>query len=211
MQAMNLALFQWLGAGHSPHPELLSFARLVAEYASWLCFALLGVAAWRQPGQRGYAMGVLVAAAAASLAAHALADHFGVPRPFAIGLSRSYVEHGARGSLPSAHASVMFSAALILCLRPALRRLGLVMFALALLTGWARVYLGLHFPLDIVAGLALAMVTAALFQMLWLLARRFLAPRLTAAALERSARPELPPRPNRNGRPDRPAADSLGA
>ena len=53
--------------------------------------------------------------------AHALADAIGMPRPFMMGLSPAHIEHGARGSLPSAHASVMFTVALLLCLRPSLR------------------------------------------------------------------------------------------
>mgnify|MGYP003584438517 CR=1 FL=1 len=176
MQSVNHALFQWIGAGHAPHAPLLCSARLVGEGSSCFCLALLGGVAWRRPAQRAYAMATLVAAAVAAVAAHALADALNMPRPFASGMSPSYIEHGARGSLPSTHASVMFTVALVMALRPALRNFGWAVFAVALLTGWARVYVGVHFPLDIAAGLALALVIAALFQALAFVVRRFIVP-----------------------------------
>lgn len=176
MQPLNIALFQWLGAGHAPHPQLLWFATLAAEGASWLCLALLAWVAWRQTEQRSYAMATLVAAAVAALTAHALADALNLPRPFATGLSPSYIEHGARGSLPSAHASVMFTLALVLGLRPALRKVGWVVFAIALVTGWARVYVGVHFPLDIAAGFALAVLITASFWVLSIAVQRLVVP-----------------------------------
>jgi undecaprenyl-diphosphatase len=188
MQAVNISLFQWLGAGHAPDAHLLWLATLVAEGTSWLCLALLAVAAWRQPAQRGYAMATLAAVGAAALAAHALAQALNLPRPFVAGLSPNYIAHGARGSLPSAHASVMFTLALVLCLRPALRPLGLAVFAIALVTGWARIYVGAHFPFDVAAGLALAVVITALFWVLAIGVRRIVVP-LIARDDARSAKP----------------------
>ncbi|RZL88531.1 MAG: phosphatase PAP2 family protein [Variovorax sp.] len=168
MQALNLALFQVLGAGHDPQPQLLWFAAAVAKNSSWLCVALMGWAVWRHPSQRAYVVAALVAAAAASVLAHELADAFGMPRPFTMGLSPAHIEHGARGSMPSAHASVMFTVALVFLLRAPLRALGWGLLLIAALTGWARVYVGVHFPFDIVAGLLLAIAIAAV---LWALLR----------------------------------------
>jgi len=80
-----------------------------------------------------------------------------------LGLSPNYIAHGSRGSLPSAHATVMFTVALLCLLRPVLREVGAAIFAVAALTGWARIYVGAHFPADIAAGLLLAFVLATLF------------------------------------------------
>jgi membrane-associated phospholipid phosphatase len=116
---LNIALFRVLGAGHQPDARLLWFAGGIAEDSAWLCVALLGWAAWRQPAQRFYLLGTLLAAAAASLLAHVLAEAIGMPRPFVMGLSPAHIEHGVRGSLPSAHATVMFTVGLVFCLRAA--------------------------------------------------------------------------------------------
>ena len=174
MQELNIALFQALAAGHTPDRELLWFASNMAEGASWVCMVIMGWVAWRRPVQRVYAMVTLVAAAAASMLAHALAEAIAMPRPFMVGLSPAHIEHGARGSLPSAHASVMFTVGLLFCLRASLRKLGLAIMAIAALTGWARIYVGVHFPLDVAAGLVLAGSIAAVFSTLQQLGRLIL-------------------------------------
>ncbi|MDM0073624.1 phosphatase PAP2 family protein [Variovorax sp. J2P1-59] len=193
MQALNISLFQWLAAGHTPHPQLLWIASVLADGASWACVAIMGWVAWRCPSQRAYAMGTLAAAGVAAVIAHALADAINLPRPFALGLSPSHITHGARGSLPSAHASVMFTVALIFSMRPALRVAGLAMFAIAVVTGWARVYVGVHFPFDIVAGLLLAGAITAVFWVLVRWSQRFILPRLVRDDAQNALRPKGTP------------------
>jgi membrane-associated phospholipid phosphatase len=183
MQALNIALFQLLGAGHVPGSPLLWLAGIVAEHASWVCVALMAWAAWRWPAQRLYVLAVVIAAGVASLLAHGLAEAFAMPRPFVLGLSPAHIEHGARGSLPSAHATVMFTVGLVFCLRPVLRKIGLAILGVAVLTGWARIYVGVHFPFDILAGLLLAGAITAVFWVLHQLGRRFIAPLITRNSL----------------------------
>jgi len=172
MKALDLALFSWLAAGDHPTPWLLSLMSALAVGGPWICVGLAGWIAWRKPSERGYLMAVLVAAGATALIAHAIAESLGVPRPFMLGLSPAYVAHDSRGSLPSAHASVMFMVALACLLRPSLRATGAGLAAVALATGWAQVYVGLHFPLDIAAGLLLATVIAGVFAAIQLATRR---------------------------------------
>jgi undecaprenyl-diphosphatase len=62
--------------------------------------------------------------------------------------------------MPSTHASVMFTVALCFLYRPRLRAIGWLLVGLALMTGWARVYVGVHFPLDVAAGLGLGAALA---------------------------------------------------
>lgn len=176
MQALNISLFQWLAAGSAPHPQLLWMASVIAERSPWACVAIMAWAVWRKPAQRSYCMGTLAAAAVAAIAAHMLANAINAPRPFMLGLSPAHILHGARGSMPSAHASVMFTVALVLCMRPPLRTAGLAMFVIAAMTGWARVYVGVHFPFDILGGLLLAVVVTALFWVVLRLTKRFFPP-----------------------------------
>ncbi|CAN7388391.1 MULTISPECIES: phosphatase PAP2 family protein [unclassified Variovorax] len=183
MKALNLALLQWIAAGYEPSPWLLPVASAIALGAAWAGMALMGWAAWRRPSERGYVMATLAFAVATAVIAHAIAASLNLPRPFMLGLSPAYIPHGARGSLPSAHAAVMFTVALMFLLRPRLRDLGIGMAALAAITGWARVYVGVHFPADIVAGLLLAVVMTGVFvgvQRLW---RRHVAPRIARGDL----------------------------
>ena len=160
MNAINLGLFDLLAAGIDPAPWLLALARSFALGGSWAAAVVVGIALWRRPQDRPYLLIVLAMAGLAKLLSHGIADALDLPRPFMLGLSPAYIPHGGRGSLPSTHASVMFFIAFAFLLRPTLRRPGVALTVLACLTGWARVCVGVHFPLDIVAGALLAAALA---------------------------------------------------
>jgi undecaprenyl-diphosphatase len=175
-RAFDLALFPWVAAGHHPSPWLLPCMAAIAVGGPWLCMLLMGWIAWRRPTERGYMMAVLAACAGSGVLSHAIAAALDLPRPFMLGLSPAYIAHGARGAMPSAHAAVMFTVALALALRPGLRNFAIASALAALVTGWARVYVGVHFPLDIAGGLLLAVVVTAFLHALVALSRRFIAP-----------------------------------
>ena len=80
-------------------------------------------------------------------------------------------------SFPSGHATVAFACATTLAL--AVPRLRWPLFALAALIAFSRVYVGVHFPFDVLVGALLGVGIATALRML-------------AAALRRSA-PPLPP------------------
>lgn len=161
MNTLNLALFEWIAAGSQPTPWVLSVASAFALWGSWLAAGLVVAALWRQPADRAWLCVIAAAAGLTSLLAHTIAMSLDLPRPFMAGLSPAYIPHGGRGSLPSTHAAVMFMVSVAFLLRPTLRKMGLALLALAAVTGWARVYVGVHFPLDIVAGLLLGAAIAA--------------------------------------------------
>jgi undecaprenyl-diphosphatase len=165
MNALNLSLFHWLAAGTQPTPWVLSVALVFALWGSWLCAGIVAVALWRRPADRIYLCVVMAMAGLTSLGAHTIATALNVSRPFVQGLAPAYISHAGSGSLPSTHASVMFMVAVAFMLRPGLRRLSVPLLALAAATGWARVYVGVHFPVDIVAGLLLGTVIAGAIAM----------------------------------------------
>jgi undecaprenyl-diphosphatase len=168
----DTALFLLMTAGPSPAPWLLPVASALAEGGAWLCAVLMGWAAWRQPRERSYLLAALAMAGATSFLSHALADRIALPRPFVLGLGPAYIAHGPSAAMPS----VMFFIALALAARPSLRRWAPVAALLALATGWARVYVGVHFPSDIAGGLVLALGVQGLFMGLQWLASRRVAP-----------------------------------
>jgi undecaprenyl-diphosphatase len=75
-------------------------------------------------------------------------------------------------SFPSGHATVSFACATVLAL--AVPRLRIPLFALAALISFSRVYVGVHYPFDVLAGAVLGVAIAIALRML-------------AAALRRSA------------------------
>lgn len=160
MQDLNFQLFHWVAAGFHPNPWLLDLARAVAIGGGWVAAVVVAWLAWRRPTQRAYLVALVMAVAATALLSHTIAAAIGMPRPFVQGLSPAYIAHGPSGSLPSTHAATMFAAALAFALRRGLRDWAIPMVALAAFTGWARVYVGVHFPQDIAAGLLLGGLVA---------------------------------------------------
>ncbi len=85
-----------------------------------------------------------------------------------IGTFRQLLPAGHSGSMPSLHAANAFAFALLLALQwPAL---GIPSLALALLIGISRIYVGVHWPSDVVAG---AIWGSAVTILLWLLRNKF--------------------------------------
>ncbi len=162
MASFDLLLFHAMAGGIDPDPLVLWLASWIARYSGWLCGIALAWALWRRPAQWRGVMLAGVAAGVTALMVHPLAAAIGRPRPFMLGLAPALIPHGGRGSLPSAHASVMFSIAFTLLLRPLLRSAGIAVALVALATGWARIYVGVHFPADIAAGAVLGGTVALL-------------------------------------------------
>jgi undecaprenyl-diphosphatase len=101
----------------------------------------------------------------ADLITTGLKEVFGRPRPFEeAGAAEPLLRATVGESLPSGHASTSFAGALVLAYL--VRRAVPALFALAALIALSRVYVGVHYPLDIVAGalvgVAVALVTIAL-------------------------------------------------
>jgi len=102
----------------------------------------------------------LVAAGAAWLLAHAAKAIADRPRPYQVvadAVLRQPPAHGT--SFPSSHTAVTLAVAIALA--PFLARpLAWTGIGYAALVGWSRVYLGVHYPLDILAGAGIGMAAA---------------------------------------------------
>jgi len=163
----HLDLLRWLAAGTQPTPWVLSIAIGLALGGAWLSAAIIGAAAWRRPGNWTYAFFVLAGAGLTAMLCQDIAARINMPRPFIMGLVPAYISHGASAALPSTHASVMFMVAFAFLARPALRAAGVALFVVAAATGWARIHVGVHFPLDIAAGLMFGALMAGLLGAAW--------------------------------------------
>lgn len=88
----------------------------------------------------------------------------GRPRPRAIERGHTIIEAPDRFSFPSGHSAASMAVAAMLALT--YPSLGIWLVPVAVLVGYSRVALGVHYPLDVVAGQAIALLTAGLLR-LW--------------------------------------------
>jgi len=80
--------------------------------------------------------------------------------------SPAWITHAPDTSFPSDHANVYFGTAFALFLGGA-HRLAVVIFACAIAVAWPRVFLGVHFPLDMTGAASVALASWVLIAPLW--------------------------------------------
>ncbi|MCE8004845.1 phosphatase PAP2 family protein [Billgrantia ethanolica] len=160
---LNLALFAQLNAAPGSDPRLLLMAEVFAVYLIWLVPALL-VIGWLRGSER--LKRPLWEAFIATLLALAASWMIGwlwpTPRPFMMPVGQTFLEHAPTPAFPSNHATIMLTMAFSLLLHAGTRRIGRYLLLLALPVAWARVFLGVHFPQDMLGALILAAAMATL-------------------------------------------------
>jgi undecaprenyl-diphosphatase len=161
MESFNKSLFLAIhGTSSLSHWQVL----VGTVCADWLIMLvpLMLVLMWLSGAGplRGTALRALLAVGIA-LALNGVLGHLWFhPRPFMLGLADNVLHHDPDSSFPSDHGTIMFTIAFVLLRETASRLLGWTMLVAAGATAWARVYLGVHWPLDMFgAALMAAFVT----------------------------------------------------
>jgi membrane-associated phospholipid phosphatase len=156
-------VFRWVN-GHDPWPwldALMVFASGNVLFAPVVCL-LAGFLVWRG-GARGRVFVLLLALGcglANTVSSEVLKDLFARPRPFVdLPGVRLLVGKGASFSLPSSHAANWFAAVVVTAVfyRRGLR----LVLPIAVLVCLSRVYVGVHYPTDILAGACIGAAVAA--------------------------------------------------
>lgn len=87
-------------------------------------------------------------------------------RPFVEGIGYNFLHHAADDSYPSDHGTVIFTFALAFLLWHRLWS-GVLLFSIACVIAWSRVYLGVHWPMDMLGGLLVGLCSCLWSQMIW--------------------------------------------
>ncbi len=147
---------------HDGVEDGISAYAAVSEALFLLLLAVLFVAVWGR--MRSLARRAAVAAGASAgialLIGQLLSHVVDRPRPFVAhpGLVHLFAPHAADASFPSDHATAAFAIATAILLRN--RMWGLLTLAAAIALAASRVVIGVHYPLDVLAGAALGAAVA---------------------------------------------------
>lgn len=156
----NVATFSAIN-GLAAHTAWLD--PVMAAFALWggpvLLVLILAAAWWRHRDRHVAAVLTGVSAVAALGVNQLVADLWFEQRPFVTlhGVTM-LLAHPADNSFPSDHAVIAGALAVGTLLFA--RRWGIVAVVVALLLAFARVYAGMHYPIDVIVGLAIGAVVA---------------------------------------------------
>ncbi|MBP0590916.1 phosphatase PAP2 family protein [Paraburkholderia sp. LEh10] len=170
LEAFNQALFLTINATTSTPHWQIGVALAVADYVVYLVPLVLG-ALWLLGGQ--HQRETAIRACCVALLALGFNQIIGLywmhPRPFMMGVGHTFIEHAPDSSFPSDHGTVFASVALTL-LVARMRWYGSLMLVAGLAVAWARLFIGVHFPLDMAGAVVIACVAFAVVMPLWSLA-----------------------------------------
>lgn len=153
MQNFNLTVFSALNAGSAPHLAAIRFGVFAADWLVYAVPALL-LLTWVMGARptRRQAIEAGVGACVALALAQVIGHFWYSPRPFVLGIGTQLIPHAPDGSFPSDHATFVCSVAAGLLIASTTRAAGLALAVIAAAVGWGRIYVGVHWPLDIAGG-----------------------------------------------------------
>lgn len=159
LEAINRGLFLVFNAPADLSGLSQGLATLAAKGSIYVLAVLLAWTWFAARSRERRALAQLVLAVPLALALNYL---IGValphPRPFMIGLGHTFLLHRPESSFPSDHASLMWTVAFGMLVWSRARWAGGIAIVLAALTSWARVFLGVHFPFDILGSMLVAVL-----------------------------------------------------
>ena len=149
----DAALRAWLVTHHTPWLDQTMWLLSAAGVGGSIWIAIAAVMASWAPRLRAPAWQVVLAVVLAQgLVDHGVKPLIARPRPFVADTRARVVGyHPETYSFPSGHTTTSFAAATVLAFALTRRRAALT-WALAVAVAFSRIYIGVHYPLDVAVG-----------------------------------------------------------
>ena len=156
LSELNLSLFSWINASPEASNTSIHFAIFIANDLLY-CMILLFSWFWLRGNYdtKKQILKAFIFTSISILISQCISHVYYHPRPFVMEVGRTLIYHAPNGSFPSDH-MLIFSSIAFSYLFSAQRKLGVFILIMAWLVAWSRVYLGVHFPLDMLGAFLLA-------------------------------------------------------
>ena len=164
---LNLHLFEWFNASNHAHEMTIRFAIFIANDLFYIMLLFFGFY-WLRGNFtiKKQIVKAFIFTTVALLISQIISHSVYHPRPFVMEVGRTLIYHSPNGSFPSDH-MLIFSTIAFSYFFSEKRSLGIILILLAWLVAWSRVYLGVHFPLDMLGAFSLAFILNFFGLALW--------------------------------------------
>ena len=162
MEALNQHLFLFINATPETPLWLIEVAHFIAR---WLIYIILAAFIFQfirgDKETQQHIIALFICALLAYLACFMIGKIYPHPRPFMVPIGKTYLLHNANASFPSGHATLIFSLGFYLLFSGKKLSARLILL-LGIAISWARVFLGVHFPFDILGAIPVSLLAAYL-------------------------------------------------
>jgi undecaprenyl-diphosphatase len=155
---MNYELFKMIN-GLAGKSHLLDKIEISLSKYAFVIYALILLFMWFRSVDYKKTVFYAVITAVVALGGNAIIHKlFYEPRPFVTHQVNLLYQHVRDSGFPSDHAAGVFSISIVILMRH--RKFGFLTIVLATLVGISRVFVGHHYPYDVLAGVCVAIIAA---------------------------------------------------
>lgn len=167
LENLNLQLFHAINAPLTASSLDQYFGIFIANDTLYLLIIGL-IMAWflGRYSTKALVLKAIITTIIALLIGYVVSLVFPHPRPFVIDAGQTLITHAATASFPSNHMLIFSSIALCYLFSKQIK-LGIALLILAIMVAWARIYVGVHFPFDMLGAVAIAILTNLMIKQLW--------------------------------------------
>lgn len=168
LETINLIWFQSINASANASELIVGIAKFFAQYLLYalpIFFILLWL--FGNEAQKEMILKSIFVIIISLCIGQLISILFPHPRPFMMGVGRTLIYHASNASFPSHH-MIFFSAVFISIFLAKEYKLSMIFFILMLLVAWSRIYLGVHFPFDMIGAFLISLCVSLLFEPIWM-------------------------------------------
>lgn len=178
LNTINTQLFMLINATPNASKSMISFAVFCAEYLIYAPIIIMLVCWFKNPASRNLIAKIALTTLTALIIAAILRTFISSPRPFELSIGTNFLSHSSSNSFPSKHAVFIFAITFALfndSKQQIMQKCAFIAcLFVAMVICWSRIYLGVHWPLDITAGIVVSALSAYIVQRNWFnLTQRF--------------------------------------